>query len=48
MERTRRDLLARTGATLTAAGSLGIAGCLDFAAGDGPQGPAGVPRDAVL
>ncbi|WP_435074227.1 hypothetical protein [Halorubrum sp. HHNYT27] len=44
MERTRRDLLARTGATLTAGGSLGIAGCLDFAAGDGPQGPAGVPE----
>jgi hypothetical protein len=44
MKRTRRDLLARTGATLTAAGSLGIAGCLDFAAGDGPQGPAGVPE----
>jgi hypothetical protein len=36
--------LARTGATLTAAGSLGIAGCLDFAAGDGPQGPEGVPE----
>jgi hypothetical protein len=44
MERSRRDLLARTGATLTAAGSLGIAGCLDFAAGDGPQGPEGVPE----
>ncbi|MFW6317974.1 MAG: hypothetical protein ACOC06_05845 [Halorubrum sp.] len=44
MERTRRDLLARTGATLTAAGSLGVAGCLDFAAGDGPQGPEGTPE----
>jgi hypothetical protein len=44
MERTRRELLTRTGATLTAAGSLGVAGCLDFAAGDGPQGPEGVPE----
>ncbi|MFC7187252.1 hypothetical protein [Halorubrum yunnanense] len=44
MERTRRDLLARTGATLTAAGSIGVAGCLDFAAGDGPQGPEGIPE----
>lgn len=44
MERTRRDLLARTGAALTAAGSLGTAGCLDFAAGDGPQGPEGTPE----
>ena len=44
MERTRRDLLARTGATLTAAGAVGVAGCLDFAAGDGPQGPEGVPE----
>ncbi len=44
MERTRRDLLARTGATLTAAGAAGVAGCLDFAAGDGPQGPEGIPE----
>ncbi|QKY17094.1 hypothetical protein [Halorubrum sp. CBA1229] len=44
MERTRRDLLARTGATLAAAGAAGVAGCLDFAAGDGPQGPEGVPE----
>lgn len=44
MERTRRDLLARTGATLAAAGAAGVAGCLDFAAGDGPQGPAGTPE----
>lgn len=44
MERTRRDLLATTAATLTAAGSVGVAGCLDFAAGDGPQGPAGTPE----
>ena len=41
MERTRRDLLARTGATLAA---VGVAGCLDFAAGDGPQGPEGIPE----
>jgi hypothetical protein len=44
MERTRRDLLARTGATLAAAGAAGVAGCLDFAAGDGPQGPEGIPE----
>ncbi|WP_280588115.1 hypothetical protein [Halorubrum sp. Boch-26] len=44
MERTRRDLLARAGATLTAAGSVGVVGCLDFAAGDGPQGPEGTPE----
>jgi len=44
MERTRRDLLARTGATLAAAGAVGAAGCLDFAAGDGPQGPEGIPQ----
>ncbi|WP_418285975.1 hypothetical protein [Halorubrum sp. DTA46] len=43
MERTRRDLLANGAATLTAAGSIGAAGCLDFAAGDGPQGPEGTP-----
>lgn len=44
MERTRRELLARTGAALAATGAVGAAGCLDFAAGDGPQGPAGVPE----
>ncbi|EMA66253.1 hypothetical protein [Halorubrum kocurii] len=44
MQRTRRDLLATGAATLTAAGSVGVAGCLDFAAGDGPQGPEGVPE----
>ncbi|MFW5917410.1 MAG: hypothetical protein ACOCRD_03265 [Halorubrum sp.] len=44
MERTRRDLLATTAATLTAAGSIGVAGCLDFAAGDGSQGPEGIPE----
>ena len=44
MKRTRRDLLATSAATLTAVGSVGVAGCLDFAAGDGPQGPEGVPE----
>ena len=44
MERTRRDLLARTGATFAAAGAAGVAGCLDFAAGDGPQGEEGTPE----
>ena len=44
MERTRRDLLSRTGATLAAAGAAGVAGCLDFAAGDGPQGAEGIPE----
>ncbi|EMA66490.1 hypothetical protein C461_10633 [Halorubrum aidingense JCM 13560] len=44
MKRTRRDLLRRTAATVTAAGSVGAAGCLDFAAGDGPQGPEGTPE----
>jgi len=44
MKRTRRDLLATSAGTLTAAGSVGVAGCLDFAAGDGPQGPEGVPE----
>jgi hypothetical protein len=43
MERTRRDLLTTSAATLSAAGAVGVAGCLDFAAGDGPQGPEGVP-----
>ena len=41
MERTRRELLGR--GALAAVGSVGIAGCLDFAAGDGPQGPEGTP-----
>ena len=40
MTRTRRDLLAS--AALSAA-AVGAAGCLDFAAGDGPQGPEGTP-----
>ena len=40
MKRTRRDLLTTGAATLSA---VGVAGCLDFAAGDGPQGPEGVP-----
>lgn len=43
MKRTRRDLLASGAATLTAVGSIGTAGCLDFAAGDGPQGPDETP-----
>ncbi len=42
MKRTRRGLLT-TAATITAVGSAGMAGCLDFAAGDGPQGPEGIP-----
>lgn len=37
MELSRRDLLAAAGT----AGTLGVAGCLDFAAGEGPQGPDG-------
>ncbi|MFA9516496.1 hypothetical protein ACERIT_04655 [Halopenitus sp. H-Gu1] len=37
MELSRRDLLA----TMGTAGALGVAGCLDFAAGEGPQGPDG-------
>jgi len=42
MERTRRDLLARA-TVIATAGGVGIAGCLDFAAGDGPLGPDGTP-----
>ena len=45
---TRRDLLTSTGRTLVAAGAsavAGVAGCLDFTAGDGPQGPAGTPTE---
>jgi hypothetical protein len=37
MELSRRDLLASVGT----AGTLGVSGCLDFAAGEGPQGPSG-------
>lgn len=51
MKRTRRELLEATGsqlgtlgaAVVVAGGSAAIAGCLDFAAGDGPQGPEGTP-----
>ena len=43
MKRTRRDLLERAARTVAAAGAVGAAGCLDFAAGDGPQGPDGTP-----
>ena len=39
MEYTRRDALAGAALTLSAA----TAGCLDFAAGEGPQGPEGTP-----
>ncbi|MFD1569802.1 hypothetical protein [Halorubrum laminariae] len=42
MDRTRRDLLGR--GALAAIGTVGLAGCLDFAAGDGPQGPEGTPE----
>ncbi|GAB3412302.1 hypothetical protein GCM10027435_04870 [Haloparvum alkalitolerans] len=38
MEFSRRALLTAAGA-----GVAGTAGCLDFAAGDGPQGPEGTP-----
>lgn len=38
MNPTRRTLLAAA-----TAGVVGAAGCLDFAAGDGPQGPEGQP-----
>lgn len=40
MDRSRRDLLAAAAAL----GTAGVAGCLDFAAGDGPQGPEGTPE----
>lgn len=44
MTRSRRDLLRAAG--LAGAGGLtGAAGCLDFAAGDGPQGPDGTPTE---
>ncbi|GAB7091776.1 hypothetical protein JCM18237_20470 [Halorubrum luteum] len=48
MERTRRDLLAATRRALVGTGvgaAAGVAGCLDFTAGDGPQGPAGTPAE---
>lgn len=43
MTRSRRDLLAAAGRTAAAVGGAAAAGCLDFAAGDGPQGPEGTP-----
>ncbi|SMO36347.1 hypothetical protein [Halorubrum cibi] len=42
MERSRRELLCRAGTVVLAVGAT--AGCLDAAAGDGPQGPAGTPE----
>jgi len=39
MDHTRRDALAGSGLAL----SLAAAGCLDFAAGEGPEGPEGTP-----
>ena len=39
MELSRRALLSSVGT----AGTIAVAGCLDFAAGDGPQGPEGTP-----
>lgn len=45
MDGTRRELLATTGRGLAVLGTAGVvAGCLDFAAGDGPQGPEGTPE----
>jgi len=41
--RHRRDLLSVVGASLSAVVIGGTAGCLDTAAGDGPQGPTGTP-----
>lgn len=40
MQVSRRALLASLGT----GGAVGTAGCLDFAAGDGPQGPGGQPE----
>ena len=39
MDHTRRDALAGSALAL----SVATAGCLDFTAGDGPQGPGGTP-----
>lgn len=44
MDRSRRELLATAGATAAAIGTTSLAGCLDFAAGAGPQGPEGTPE----
>ena len=43
MTRSRREVLSRAGGALAAVGTTAVAGCLDFAAGDGPQGPEGTP-----
>ncbi|WP_435161690.1 hypothetical protein [Halorubrum sp. SY-15] len=43
MTRHRRELLSTVGVTLSTAVLGGVAGCLDTAAGDGPQGPTGTP-----
>ncbi len=40
MDRSRRELLSGVAGALAATAT---AGCLDFAAGDGPQGPEGTP-----
>lgn len=48
MTRTRRDLLVTTRRAIAAAGvgaAAAGAGCLDFTAGDGPQGPSGTPPE---
>ncbi|WP_281195541.1 hypothetical protein [Halorubrum sp. F4] len=44
MKRSRRELLCRAGTAAVAAGVTATAGCLDVAAGDGPQGPEGTPE----
>ncbi|MFC5133216.1 MULTISPECIES: hypothetical protein [Haloferacaceae] len=44
MMRSRRDLLCRAGTAAVAVGATATAGCLDAAAGDGPQGPEGTPE----
>ncbi len=43
MNRSRRDVLAAGGA-IAALSAASLAGCLDFAAGDGAQGPDGTPE----
>lgn len=44
MDRSRRELLSGVAGAVAATGTAALAGCLDFAAGDGPQGPEGVPE----
>ncbi|MFC5277667.1 hypothetical protein ACFPM1_02620 [Halorubrum rubrum] len=44
MKRSRRDLLWRAGSAGIVLGATATAGCLDVAAGDGPQGPEGTPE----